>query len=135
MLFIKDQRKGKSIMPESIKRPLKYTTAFIKHNAVLCISAVLSIITCLVIPPDAKYIEYFDFKTLTCLFCTLAVVCALKNIRFFTIIAKTIVKKSGTLAVPFQTARTTMTRCFRLLNASKVCFLHSDKIISDIFAK
>ena len=84
-------------MPESIKRPLKYTTAFIKHNAVLCISAVLSIITCLVIPPDAKYIEYFDFKTLTCLFCTLAVVCALKNIRFFTIIAKTIVKKSGTL--------------------------------------
>ena len=123
MLFIKDQRKGKSIMPESIKRPLKYTTAFIKHNAVLCISAVLSIITCLVIPPDAKYIEYFDFKTLTCLFCTLAVVCALKNIRFFTIIAKTIVKKSGTLAVPFQTAGNTFFIVFPLYERTQKVFL------------
>lgn len=85
------------IMPDIIKKPLKYTTAFIKHNAVLCIAAVLSLVTCLIIPPDAEYIEYFDFKTLTCLFCTLAVVCALKNIHFFTIIARTIVKKSGTL--------------------------------------
>ena len=91
-------------MPNIIKKPLKYTTAFIKHNAVFCIAAVLALITCLIIPPDKEYIGYFDFKTLTCLFCTLAVVCALKNIRFFTILARSIVRKSGTL----RTAVTTL---------------------------
>lgn len=91
-------------MPNILKKPLKYTTAFIRHNAVLCIAATLALITCFIIPPDNEYIGYFDFKTLTCLFCTLAVVCALKNIRFFTIIARTIVKKSGTL----RTAVTTL---------------------------
>jgi len=48
-------------------------------------------ITCFFVPPDASYIGYFDFKTLTCLFCTLAVVCALKNIYFFRIVAHKIV--------------------------------------------
>lgn len=91
-------------MPNIIKKPLKYTTAFIKHNAVFCIAAVLALVTCLIIPPDKEYIGYFDFKTLTCLFCTLAVVCALKNIRFFTILARSIVRKSGTL----RTAVTTL---------------------------
>ncbi len=91
-------------MPNILKKPLKYTTAFIKHNAVFCITAVLALITCFIIPPDSEYIEYFDFKTLTCLFCTLAVVCALKNIRFFTILARSIVRKSGTL----RTAVTTL---------------------------
>lgn len=91
-------------MPDIIRKPLKYTTAFVRHNAVLCIAAVLAVITCFIIPPDKEYLGYFDFKTLTCLFCTLAVVCALKNIRFFTIIARTIVKKSGTL----RTAVTTL---------------------------
>lgn len=84
-------------MPTIFNKPLKYTTAFIKHNAVFCITAVLALITCFIIPPDNEYIGYFDFKTLTCLFCTLTVVCALKNIRFFTIIARSIVRKSGTL--------------------------------------
>ena len=91
-------------MPDIIRKPLKYTTAFIRHNAVLCIAAVLAVITCFIVPPDKEYIGYFDFKTLTCLFCTLAVVCALKNIRFFTILARTIVRKSGTL----RTAVTTL---------------------------
>lgn len=90
-------------MTNIINKPLKYTTAFIKHNAVFCIAAVLALITCFIIPPDEKYIEYFDFKTLVCLFCTLAVVCALKNIRFFTILARAIVRKSGTLRTAITT--------------------------------
>lgn len=91
-------------MPDIIKKPLIHTTAFVKNNAVFCIAAVLAVITCFIISPDNEYLDYFDFKTLTCLFCTLAVVCALKNIRFFTILAKSIVRKSGTL----RTAVTTL---------------------------
>lgn len=36
--------------------------------------------------------DYFDLKTLTCLFCVLAVVCALKNINFFYMLARKVVK-------------------------------------------
>lgn len=68
---------------------------FASKNIVLVIAATLAIASCFIVTPDAKYIEYFDFKTLTCLFCTLAVICALKNIRFFTITAKKIVSLTG----------------------------------------
>ena len=46
-----------------------------------------AIVTACIVPPDRAYLDYFDVKTLTCLFCVLAVVCALKNIRFFYILA------------------------------------------------
>lgn len=64
---------------------------FLKDNAVLCIATLLAIVTSIIVPPDAKYLGYFDFKTLTCLFCVLAVVNALKGVRFFTVLATKIV--------------------------------------------
>lgn len=65
---------------------------FIKKNAVMCIALLAAVITCFFIPPDKEYFGYFDYKTLTCLFCVLAVVCALKNISFFYILARKIVQ-------------------------------------------
>ena len=67
-------------------------SAFIKKNTVMCIAMAAAVLTSLLIRPDAQYIKYFDFKTLTCLFCVLAVVCALKNINFFYMLAQKIVK-------------------------------------------
>ena len=67
--------------------------AFIKTNAVVLIAAVAALVTAFIIPPDKGYLGYFDFKTLTCLFCVLAVVCALRNIRFFYTMAKAIIRK------------------------------------------
>lgn len=64
---------------------------FIKNNAVLSIAFTAALVTMFFVPPDAEYITYIDFKTLTCLFCTLAVVCALRNICFFRILANKIV--------------------------------------------
>ncbi len=69
--------------------------AFIKSNTVLCIAACAALITSVVVPPDSAYIDYLDLKTLTCLFCTLAVICALKEINFFTIIAQKVVSLTG----------------------------------------
>lgn len=66
---------------------------FLKKNIVLTIAVVAATLTCFIIPPDGEYLGYFDFKTLTCLFCVLAVVCALKNVRFFYILAQKIVEK------------------------------------------
>lgn len=70
---------------------------WIRSNIVLTVAILLAIGTSFIVPPDARYAEYFDWKTLTCLFCTLAVVCALKNIKFFTILARKIVDCTGNL--------------------------------------
>ena len=68
---------------------------FVRKNTVFVISAVLAAVSCIIVPPDSGYKGYLDLKTLTCLFCTLAVVCALKNVRFFTKIAEKIVALTG----------------------------------------
>ena len=66
---------------------------FILNNAVMVIAFIAALVTMVFVPVDSKYCSYFDFKTLTCLFCVLAVVCALKNIRFFYTLASFIVKR------------------------------------------
>ncbi len=70
---------------------------FIKRNVVFSIAAFAALITCFLIPPDGAYLGYFDWNTLACLFMTLAVVCALRNIKFFTILARKLVAVSGNL--------------------------------------
>jgi len=65
--------------------------SFIKKNTVLSVAFVAALITSIIVPVDRNYISYFDFKTLTCLFCVLAVVCALRNVNFFYILAQKIV--------------------------------------------
>lgn len=69
------------------------TVKVIKNNVVLIIAILAATITSVIVPPDKAYLEYFDFKTLSCLFSVLAVVCALGNIRFFYNIAKEIVRR------------------------------------------
>ncbi len=66
--------------------------AFIKKNIVMLIALAAAVVTMFIVPPDEAYMGYFDFKTLTCLFCVLAVVCALKNINFFYMLARKIIK-------------------------------------------
>lgn len=66
--------------------------SFVKKNTVMCIALAAAVITSFIIPPDVMYLEYFDFRTLTCLFCVLAVVCALRNINFFYILARRVVR-------------------------------------------
>ncbi len=78
----------------AIPMPLHQRAAlFIKKNLVLCIAFVAALATSIVVPVDSAYLGYFDFRTLTCLFCVLAVVCALKNINFFYILASAIVRR------------------------------------------
>ena len=71
---------------------LKALGGFAKKNVVMVVALVAALVTSIIVPPDAEYLGYFDFKTLTCLFCVLAVVCALRNIRFFYMLAKKIVQ-------------------------------------------
>ncbi|MBR4304362.1 MAG: citrate transporter [Clostridia bacterium] len=77
--------------------PFKKLLGFVSKNAVAIIAFALACITACIVPPDREYIGYFDFKTLACLFATLAVVGALKNIRFFSVMAQKIVRTTGTV--------------------------------------
>ena len=70
---------------------MKYVVRFIRGHIVFAIATLLAIITAFIVPPDKEYLGYVDFKTLACLFATLCVVCALKNIKFFTILARKII--------------------------------------------
>ena len=70
---------------------------FVKKNIVFCIAALAAVISCFLVPPDKAYLDYFDWKTLSCLFLTLAVICALRNIKFFTILARKLVIMTGNL--------------------------------------
>lgn len=65
---------------------------FARKNVVMMVALIAALMTTLVVPVDAEYLGYFDLKTLTCLFCVLAVVCALKNINFFYMLARKIVE-------------------------------------------
>ena len=82
-------------MEESVKSPIGWAKVkqILKDNAVLIIAIIAAAVTSIIVPPDKEYLGYFDFKTLACLFCVLAVVCALRNIRFFYTLAKAIVRK------------------------------------------
>ena len=73
------------------KKMINAGWGFVRKNPVMCIAFLAALITSLIVPPDREYVGYFDVKTLTCLFCVLAVVCALKNIDFFYILARRVV--------------------------------------------
>lgn len=74
---------------------MKRVQKWMKKNAVLLIAFVAAIASMLLVKPDREYFAYFDLKTLCCLFGTLAVVCALKNIHFFAILARRIMMLTG----------------------------------------
>ena len=65
----------------------------VKGNIVLIVALLAAAVTCIFVPFDAAYADYFDWSTLACLFCTLAVVSAFKNIRFFEWLADIIVRR------------------------------------------
>ena len=73
----------------------------LKKHAVFFVAAAAAAVTCFLVPPDREYIDYFDVNTLACLFLTLAVVCALRNIKFFTILARKLVLFTGNLRTLF----------------------------------
>ena len=61
---------------------------FIKKEVVLSVAIVLTIVTCFFVHVDKEYLNYFDYGTLICLFCMLAVVAGLKSTNIFELISR-----------------------------------------------
>lgn len=70
----------------------KAVATFCRKNVVLIVATVAAAVSCIFVPPDEGYLEYFDWRTLVSLFCMLAVVAALRNIMFFRILARNVIK-------------------------------------------
>lgn len=79
-------------MSEKVATFLSFAKGFLRKNAVMCIAFLAATVTSFIVPIDRAYAGYFDYRTLTCLFCVLAVVCALKNINFFYALARKVVQ-------------------------------------------
>ncbi len=81
-----------AVKSETAAKMAKSVLTFCKKNVVLIIATLAAAISCIFVPPDAAYADYFDWKTLVSLFCMLAVIAALRNIMFFRILARNIIK-------------------------------------------
>ena len=57
--------------------------AFIKKETVLCIAALCAMATMLLVPPDAEYLHYIDWRVLCLLLCLMAVVAGFKSLGAF----------------------------------------------------
>lgn len=79
--------------PSRGRRALLAIGHAVKSSVVLIVALVAAGITYFFVPFDGEYLGYFDLDTLACLFCTLAVVAAFKNIKFFEWLADIIVRR------------------------------------------
>ena len=64
---------------------------FFKENPITDVILILALITCFFVPPNPGYIDYFDFKTLGCLYSIIVVIQCLKNSNFFQYLSKKII--------------------------------------------
>ena len=73
-----------------------------RANAMPGIAVLAAAVTAVFVPPDSAYLGYYDVKTLSSLFCILAVVCALRGAGLFPLLAQRLVRA-------FHTARSAVT--------------------------
>ena len=64
--------------------------SFLKREPVLMISASAAVISCFLVPPDAGYIDYIDFRTLSLLYALMTVVAGLRKAGVFAALAHTL---------------------------------------------
>ena len=62
---------------------MKKIIAFVKKETVLSIAFLLAVISAFIIPPDAQYIGYIDFRVLVLLFTLMSVMGGLQSFGIF----------------------------------------------------
>ena len=76
-----------------MKKAFTSIVIFFKKETVLCIAAVLAVISAFLVPPSKEYIDYIDFRVLALLFCLMLVVSGLQSIGVFDSLAQRLLKK------------------------------------------
>ena len=70
----------------------------VRRDPVLAVATVLAVASCALVPPDAGYLEYVDFRTLGLLFCLMATMAGLSRAGVFRAAGRALVTRlhSGT---------------------------------------
>jgi len=71
--------------------------SFVRREPVLLIAAVAALITCFFVPPDAGYLTYPDFRTLSLLYCLMTVVNGFRKAGLFAHLSHVLCEKAGNL--------------------------------------
>lgn len=72
---------------------MKKIIQFVKSEVVLTVALFLAVVSMLFVHPDAAYVEYIDFRTLSILFCLMAVMAGFQEVGVFRMIAEKLLKK------------------------------------------
>ena len=67
--------------------------SFLKNEIVLSVAVVLAVISSFFVKPDARYLEYIDYRTLALLFCLMAVMAGLQKTGVFSRLAGSMLKR------------------------------------------
>ncbi len=68
---------------------------FIKREVVLTVAFVLAVLSCFLVKPDKKYMEYLDMRVLVLLFCLMAVMEGFKQLGIFEKLARKLLNKTS----------------------------------------
>lgn len=101
------------------RKTLSKLTAFFKKETVLCIAALLSVISAFFVPPSAEYLEYIDWRVLALLFGLMLVVAGLQSIGLFRYLGLKLLER----------IRTTRQLCLLLVG---LCFFSAMLITNDV---
>jgi Na+/H+ antiporter NhaD/arsenite permease-like protein len=71
--------------------------SFARREPVLVIAALAAAVTCFFVPPDAAYVSYLDFRTLSLLFCLMTVVNGFRTAGLFAHLSHVLCEKAGNL--------------------------------------
>lgn len=71
----------------------------LKSEAVLCIAAVLALVSAFVVTPDAGYAEYIDWRTLAILFSLMSVMAGLRAQGVFDRMGRALISRSGSITM------------------------------------
>ena len=70
---------------------------FFKSEPVLIVSALLAVISAFIVKPSAEYFGYIDFRTLSLLFCLMAVMAGLGRLGVFRVMAQKLLRGVGSV--------------------------------------
>lgn len=68
-----------------------------KNETILIVAAILALISCFIVPPDADYKSYIHASTISQLICLMIVVCGFQRIGVFRIIGSRLLEKVNTM--------------------------------------
>ncbi|MCQ2452231.1 MAG: citrate transporter [Oscillospiraceae bacterium] len=76
---------------------MKKCLSFLKREPVFVISFFAALVSALFIPPDRQWLAYFDFRTLSLLYCLMVVVAGFRSAGLFDSLARTLTRRAGSV--------------------------------------